>query len=91
MQVELLIGDAMSLKDKRRVVLSVKDRMRRAHNVSVAEVGEADAMRTAVLGIAAVSNDGRHAQGVLSRILDELRNDRRFSIGDHQTEILAGA
>ena len=42
LQLELSIGDAMSLKDKRRVVLSLKDRISHAHNVSIAEVGALD-------------------------------------------------
>ena len=39
LQLELSITDAMSLKDKRRVVLSLKDRIAHGHNVSIAEVG----------------------------------------------------
>jgi len=90
LQVELLIGDAMSLKDKRRVVSSLKDRLHRLHNVAVAEVDQLDAMRTAILGIVVPSNNTRHVQGMLSRIVDQLRNDRRFVLNDYQTEIIAG-
>jgi uncharacterized protein YlxP (DUF503 family) len=39
LQLELRIGDAMSLKDKRRVIKSLKDRIAHGHNVSIAEVG----------------------------------------------------
>ena len=39
LQLELSIGDAMSLKDKRRVIKSLKDRIAHGHNVSIAEVG----------------------------------------------------
>jgi len=37
-RVRLLIREAKSLKDKRRVVRSIKDRLRNAFNVSVAEI-----------------------------------------------------
>ena len=60
----------MSLKDKRRVVLSLKDRIRNGHNVSVAEVGGLDEHRRAVLGVAMVSNDLRYVQGALDKIVE---------------------
>ena len=88
LQVELLIQDALSLKDKRRVVSSVKDRLHREHLVAVAEVDGLDKRQLAVLGIVTVSNSTRYAQGVLSRILDQLRSQKRFVLNDHHTEIL---
>ena len=42
LQVEISVTDAMSLKDKRRVVKSIKDRIAHGHNVSIAEVGARD-------------------------------------------------
>lgn len=90
LQVELVIGDAMSLKDKRRVVNSVKDKLHHDHMVAVAEVDRQEAHRVAVLGIAAVSNSAPHAQSMLDRILETLRVQRRFVLHDHQTEILSG-
>ena len=50
LQVKLTIDWASSLKDKRRVVSSLKDRLHREHQVSVAEVGSLDSHRVAVLG-----------------------------------------
>ncbi len=90
LQVELHIGDAQSLKDKRRVVQSLKDRLHREHLVAVAEVDKNDAHQVAVLGIAAVSNDPAQAQGTLDRIVDQLRANRRFVLTDHVVEILSG-
>jgi uncharacterized protein YlxP (DUF503 family) len=52
LQLELSIGDAMSLKDKRRVVKSLKDRIAHGHNVSIAEVGALDEHRRSILGVA---------------------------------------
>jgi hypothetical protein len=90
LQVELLIEDAQCLKDKRRVVSSVKDRLHREHLVAVAEVDRLDAHKVAVLGIATVSNSARHAQGTLSRLLDQLRQNGKFIVSDHATEIIQG-
>jgi len=90
LQIELRIGDAASLKDKRRVVSSLKDRLHREHLVAVAETDRLDAHQTAVMGIVAVSNEAPHVQGVLSRIVDQLRVNRRFDLTDHAIEILSG-
>jgi len=90
LQVEMVITHAQSLKDKRRVVSSLKDRLHREHLVAVAEVDKLDAHQVAVLGIVTVSNSAAHAQGTLSRIVDGLRNERDSVLGSQQIEILNG-
>jgi len=70
LELVIAIPQANSLKDKRRVIKSVKDRIRNNFNVSVAEVGDQDIWRTATLGVAVVSGDMAYANGVLSRIQD---------------------
>ena len=78
----------MSLKDKRRVVKSVKDRIAHGHNVSVAEVGALDEHRRSVLGLAMVSNDCRYVQGALSKIVDFVRAIRNVDLMDYQMDLL---
>ncbi|HEX7010401.1 MAG TPA: DUF503 domain-containing protein [Phycisphaeraceae bacterium] len=90
LQVELTIDGARSLKDKRRVVLSLKDRLHRQHQVSVAEVDSLDNPRVAVLGITMASNSVPHCQSVLDRLLDKLRLGRGFVLSDHNVQILTG-
>ncbi len=90
LQIELTIDDAQSLKDKRRVVKSLKDRLHREHLVSVAEVDSLDDCRTAVLGITLASDSVRHCQSVLSRILDKLRVERDCYLSDQNVQILTG-
>jgi uncharacterized protein len=90
LQVELTIDAADSLKDKRRVVSSLKDRLHREHQVSVAEVGTQDVHRTATLGMAVVSTEVPHCQSVLDGILNKLRSGRGFVLADHKIEILSG-
>ncbi len=58
LELELLESD--SLKEKRRVVRSVKDRLSRGWNVSVAEVDEQGDRHRIVIGIAKVGIDPRH-------------------------------
>ncbi len=90
LQFELLIHDAESLKDKRRVVRSVKDRLHRDHLVSVAEVGDQDLLNRAMLGLACVGSDGGYIGTVLDRISNELRALTDAEVGAMQREILHG-
>jgi uncharacterized protein len=73
LQVRLLLREARSLKDKRQVVKSIKDRLRNEFNVSVAEVDELDNRQLAVLGIAMVSNETHHLKTVLGQIVEAFR------------------
>ena len=88
LQIEISVGDAMSLKDKRRVVLSLKDRIGHSHNVSIAEVGALDEHRRSILGVAMVGNDKRYVEGGLSKLLDLVRSVPSVSLMDYQIEFL---
>jgi len=87
LQVEIAIEDAMSLKDKRRVVKSLKDRIAHRHNVSVAEVDQLDEHRLCTLAVAMVSNDRRFTDSCLSKIVDEVRVARGISLMDYELEM----
>lgn len=86
LQLELSVPEAMSLKDKRRVVKSLKDRLAR-HNVSVAEVDQLDEHRLCTLAVAMVSNDRRFTDSCLSKIIDEVRVARGISLMDYELEM----
>ena len=88
LQLELRIGDADSLKDKRRVVKSLKDRIAHRHNVSIAEVGALDEHRRCILGLAMVSNDSRYVQGALSKLVDFIQLVPQVSLIDFQIDLL---
>ncbi len=85
---ELLIHDAESLKDKRRVVRSVKDRLHREHMVSVAEVGALETLNRAVLGLAVVGGDGAWIKATLDRITEKMRALRVAELGFARRAIL---
>ncbi len=88
LQLEIEIPDAMSLKDKRRVVKSLKDRIAHRHNVSIAEVGALDEHRRSILGVAMVSNDSRYVQGALSKLVDFVRTVPQAGLIDYQIDLL---
>jgi uncharacterized protein YlxP (DUF503 family) len=88
LQLELSIGDAMSLKDKRRVILSLKDRIAHSHNVSIAEVGALDEHRRSIIGIAMVANDRAYVEGGLSELVDFVKTVPSVNLIDYQIELL---
>ena len=75
-RVTLRLAASRSLKDKRQVVRSLGDRLRRQFNVAVAEVDDQDVWQSAVLGIAAVSNAAVHAEAQLERVVEEIERTR---------------
>jgi uncharacterized protein YlxP (DUF503 family) len=66
--LEIEIEHAQSLKDRRQVVRSMKDKLRRHFNVSVAELDEALVWNRASLGLAAISASTAYLRGQLERI-----------------------
>ena len=69
--LELYIPDAQSLKDKRQVLRSLKDKLRRDFNVAVAELEHHDTWQRSVVGIVTISNEEKHLREVLQKVLDE--------------------
>lgn len=86
--VELFIPDGHSLKAKRQVLLSLKDRLRDKFNVSVAEVGEQDLWQKAVLGIACVANEGAYVNQVLDQAVNLIRSVPAVELVQSRIELL---
>ena len=74
--VTLHLAGSQSLKDKRQVIRSLVDRLRRRFNVAIAEVEEQESWQTAVLCLTVVSNDAGHAAHQLDRVVDAIEQDR---------------
>jgi len=87
LRLRLMIRASHSLKDKRRVIRSLKDRIRNRHNVSVAETDAQDSHQQAILGIAMVGTDGRYVDGGLAKIVDMVRTSRECELVDYEVEI----
>lgn len=66
--VELSIPLSRSLKDRRQVVRSMKDRLRQSFNVSVAEMDEAVTWQSATIGIVAVSSSRDYLRGLMEEV-----------------------
>jgi len=87
LRVRLLVRESRSLKDKRQVVRSIKDRLRNHFNVSVAEVEAQDHRQLAILGVAMVSNKAEHLRTVFAQIVEALRSHPIAELIDHQIEV----
>jgi uncharacterized protein len=89
-RLELLIPENGSLKDKRMVVRSVAQRVRNRFNVAVAEVDTQDIWEVATLGIVCISDDPRHSNEMLSKVLAFIESERLDAeVGDVQMELIA--
>ncbi len=66
--LELAIEHAQSLKDRRQVVRSLKDKLRHGFNISIAELDEALVWNRATLGVAAISSSAAYLAGQLQEV-----------------------
>ena len=66
-EVRLKVMGARSLKEKRKVLKSLKDRFSRM-NISIAEVDDQDKWQAATIGIALVSNDAGYVNSAIDKI-----------------------
>ena len=88
LSLQVSVFDAMTLKDKRRVIKSLKDRISNKYNVSIAEVAHNDSIRTAILGIVMVANESRFVNSSLSEIVNFVQKIPQLTLVDYNIEAL---
>lgn len=69
--LELHLPEAHSLKDKRHVLRSLKDRLRANFNVAVAELDFQDTWQRSIVGVVTLSNAEQHVEESLQQVLAE--------------------
>jgi len=82
------VPHARSLKDKRRVVQRLRDRVRSRFDVSIAEVDAQDLHQRAVFGVAVVSGDAAVCDAVLEKVARETESSGDAVLTDRSTEIV---
>ena len=88
-RVNLRLPESQSLKGKRRILKSIVSRVGNKFNVAIAEVDNGDMWQLATIGICCVSNDRRHANEVMSRVVDFIISSRPDAeILDYEIEII---
>jgi uncharacterized protein YlxP (DUF503 family) len=86
-RARLLLRESRSLKDKRQVVRSIKDRLRNEFHVSVAEVDAVDNRQLIVLGLALVGRERKHVRTTLEQIVAALRSHPVAELLDHEMDV----
>lgn len=81
--IEMRVDDSHSLKDKRHFVRSLKDRLRKRHNVAVAEIDYQDQWQRALLAAVTVSS----SRGVAERTMELVEKDASLLLGRYLTEV----
>ena len=87
-QLELSIPWANSLKDKRRAVKGLKEKIGQRFNASVAEVGDNEIWRSSVIGIATVGNDAKFLQSACQKIVNFAEEYGDADVADFSIEII---
>jgi uncharacterized protein YlxP (DUF503 family) len=89
-KINIRIPENQSLKGKRHVLQSIITKVRDKFNVAVAEVENGDKWQIATLGISYVSNNSRHANEVISKIVDYIVTSRfDIEVLDYQIELVS--
>ncbi|MBB28378.1 MAG: hypothetical protein CME25_05675 [Gemmatimonadetes bacterium] len=86
--LELYLPESGSLKGKRSILEGLTKRVRNKFNISISELSDNDLWQKAVLGVAIVCNDSRHANQVLSKVVDLVQKDHRVHLVDYSLEMI---
>jgi hypothetical protein len=87
-KIELRIPDSDSLKAKRRVVKSIKDRVQARFNVGIAEVDRLDDWGRATLGVVSVSNDARLVDESLTKVVNWIEAHGEALVVDYEIDLV---
>ncbi|MBN1997722.1 DUF503 domain-containing protein [candidate division KSB1 bacterium] len=87
-QIELFIPESGSLKSKRFVLSSIKQRVHNKFNVSIAEIDGNDKWQKSTLGIALVANERQYIDKVMSQILNMIEQNDQVQVIDRLMEII---
>ena len=83
--IEVRIENAQSLKDRRQVVRSLKEKLQHGFNISVAEMDEAVTWQSATIGVAAISGSRDYLAGLMKQVEDaavRITNDLGAQVAD---------
>lgn len=87
-KVCLHLSEPQSLKDKRRIIKGLTDRIKNKFNLAVAETGRMDSWNNSELGIVCISNEASHVDSMLSRAINYIESQGTVELTFVQTEII---
>lgn len=86
--IELYMPQCHSLKEKRQVIRRIKSKIKNTFDVVIAEVGEQDRWKNAVLGVTTLSNDQRVVNSVLDQVLNQFAAFPEAEVTHHRIELI---
>jgi uncharacterized protein len=88
-RISLYLPENYSLKDKRQDLKSLLARVINQFHIAAAEVGDNENWQRATIGVACVSSDARHANEILSKVVNYIDNNlQEGGLEDYEIEIL---
>ncbi len=88
LRVEVFIQGSSSLKERRQVLRSLKERLKRSFNISIIEADDHDKWQKATLGIAYLGTDKRSVNSTLDKVLNFIDSVHDVDLGRYDMEIL---
>lgn len=88
LMVDCLLGDGHSLKEKRRVLLSLSQKIRNTFNVSVAEVDHQNLWQRSQIAVVGVNTEWPALEGIFSKIISLMQRDPRFTLLNSESQKL---
>lgn len=88
LKASLYLSEPQSLKDKRRVIKSLTERLKNKFNLAVAETGNLDSWNNSELGIVCISNEASHCDSMLATAINFIENQGTVELTHVETEII---
>ncbi len=82
--VDLFLPGVTSLKNKRRIIQSLKTKLKNKYNLSIGEVDNQDMWQKATIGIAIVNHKYSNVNNILQNIFNYIDQVREIEISDHE-------
>ncbi|HCJ66256.1 MAG TPA: DUF503 domain-containing protein [Elusimicrobia bacterium] len=86
-KIVLYLPDVSSLKEKRQILKSIKDRLRNRFNLAVSEIDDSGLWQRATLGIVCVTNERRSGQVYLDQVVNFFQAEPEIKIVDYEIDI----
>jgi uncharacterized protein YlxP (DUF503 family) len=88
LKLEIFIHESNSLKEKRMVLHSLKQRLRNSFNVAVTQIDDEDKWQKATIAVVGVQRDRRNMNSALSKIIDFVEGFGNINLINHEMELI---
>jgi uncharacterized protein YlxP (DUF503 family) len=88
LKLEIFIHESNSLKEKRMVLHSLKQRLRNSFNVAVTQIGDEDKWQKSTLAVVGVERDRKNMNSTLSKIIDFIDGFGNINLINHEMELM---